>query len=224
MPKRLVPTLVLVLFALWPATSVGQDTSNDRWSARTADSVAARESSSTPSARRGGDGSGYAVDVESILDRFTILLTQTGDSIRGEVAVAAGEAQAVSGVVLDVAPGTAIFDESPPEREIHVTVARDSPCGPLGERTVGCGGYLFRDDRGRRTVVAGVVWVAPDLQARGGTVLRDTVLHELGHALGLQHYDEPYNGEFQIMRSVIGESVGGYRSGDRAGLADLAHG
>ena len=83
---------------------------------------------------------------------------------------------------------------------------------------------MYRDIDGRRTVVAGVVWIAPNLEARGGNVLRETVLHEFGHALGLDHYDDPHDGQFQVMRAVVGGGDGRYRTGDRSGLAGLARG
>jgi hypothetical protein len=57
--------------------------------------------------------------------------------------------------------------------------------------------------------------VAPD-------VLTGTVLHELGHALGLGHLPTKYDGQYQVMYPVGLPGVTDYRAGDINGLRWLA--
>lgn len=222
--KRLIPTLALGLLTVWPAGAVPGPSAPTLWTRTAHDAVAAPSQTSAPAAARHGNGAGYATEVDAVLPQFVVHLSPSAEAIRGEVLTAVSEAAAAGGLAFDMAPGNTPFDDTPAEREIHVTVSDSSPCGPLGDRTVGCGGHLYRDIDGRRTVVAGLVWIAPNLEARGRNVLRETVLHEFGHALGLDHYDDAHDGQFQVMRSVVGGGDGRYRSGDRSGLAGLGRG
>ena len=47
------------------------------------------------------------------------------------------------------------------------------------------------------------------------------LLHEMGHAIGLDHYDALYAGQRQMMASDITSDMTTYRQGDRNGIRDL---
>jgi hypothetical protein len=49
-----------------------------------------------------------------------------------------------------------------------------------------------------------------------------TLMHELGHGMGLGHYDSTYNGSYQLMRWADGPDT--IKSGDMNGLRDVAPG
>lgn len=77
-------------------------------------------------------------------------------------------------------------------------------------------------------------WVTTSLQAvvsictstvgRGGTLLLGTLQHEMGHALGLGHFNTTYLGQYQIMAAILRAGTVGYRAGDTAGIRHLAAG
>ncbi len=66
------------------------------------------------------------------------------------------------------------------------------------------------------------IWVTPTLLAYPGDLM-NTVLHELGHAAGLLHFDGTYQGTHQVMRSYLGDApLWYYQWGDENGLAATA--
>ena len=48
---------------------------------------------------------------------------------------------------------------------------------------------------------------------------RAVLLHELGHAVGLDHHSETFEGRRQVMNPYVEPTMSQYRSGDDAGLA-----
>lgn len=110
----------------------------------------------------------------------------------------------------------------PGETDLVVTVAAESEAPALAGGAVGY------------TTLARSVWAGADariLQAEvvlerefltsGSRAVRQLLLHELGHAAGLGHTDDPRQVMFP---SVTGETGTGYQQGDLAGLARVGAG
>jgi hypothetical protein len=55
----------------------------------------------------------------------------------------------------------------------------------------------------------------------GTTAELPIILHEFGHAMGLNHFDETFESAYQVMRSFVDPSMTSYRSGDTNGLRSL---
>lgn len=71
-------------------------------------------------------------------------------------------------------------------------------------------------------ISAARIWVDPDA-LEFPEAFSEILVHELGHAAGLDHYDTSFEGAKQVMRSVLELPLTGtYRSGDRNGLARTA--
>jgi hypothetical protein len=109
-------------------------------------------------------------------------------------------------------------------------VARDALSGEIVVRAVSstlCGGgaagcaqfYVRTDDLGqyvvdRVNVEIASVWVGTSLEL-------PIILHEFGHAMGLDHFDAFFENSYQVMRSFVDDSMTSFRSGDTNGLRSL---
>jgi hypothetical protein len=137
---------------------------------------------------------------------------QPWDAVDDVVAQAMAEAQYVTGVHFTWGAPAPSHDATG-FREIGVSVTSTSPCGPMSNPgTIGCGGY-FTDlvwVQGAAVYICGCILGDPEL-------LRSTVLHEFGHAIGLDHYWTEYHGRYQVM-SYSATDATRYRTGDVNGL------
>jgi hypothetical protein len=118
----------------------------------------------------------------------------------------------------NLAMGPTIGSHAGNDREITVSVGTSSPCGPLSfPGTIGCGGGWpdFANN-----VLGGQVFLCSCMVS--DPTLYGLVLHEIGHAVGLLHYDAGWQGQLQVMYPINQFGLSYYRSGDVSGLRKLA--
>jgi hypothetical protein len=143
------------------------------------------------------------------------------ESVRPELEEAAAEVEAATGGDLRVAPGVT-GDGEPGRGEIVVVVSSASPCSV--SVWIGCGGVQTMSGTLPNLIAtSGKVWLHPELLDLDGQDRQHVVSHELGHALGLRHYDAPFDGQTQVMHTSSYDAAS-YRSGDFAGLRFLHDG
>lgn len=155
---------------------------------------------------------GFSTYGDALLgERYEIRLVDSHrvEELRPHVTESVAAASAASGVPLTVLPGT-VAPTGPREGQIDIVVSSRSPCGGLW---LGCGGPNI--DGGR--IESGVVWINPRLFERPVHEMSNTVRHELGHTLGLAHYEYLHEDRVQTMHPTLFEASR-YESGDVAGL------
>lgn len=105
-----------------------------------------------------------------------------------------------------------------------VVAVSEGPDGCAGSsRRVGNTWQSWQPIGGGKSYVSSArVVICPKLYRYGRWQQSATIVHELGHAAGLGHYDSRYGGSTQVMRSVNHAPVRFYRRGDRHGLRYLA--
>lgn len=141
------------------------------------------------------------------------------EALRGAVQTAVNEIAAVSGVQIYVAPGTlpdTSPDREPGPREIFLSI--DATSDVCSGGWWGCGSpRTYEALNSREYIRSSRIWINPELMGRSASDQLHTVAHELGHALGLAHYQQIYNGEYQLMATGQWAATT-FRSGDRNGL------
>ena len=171
-----------------------------------------------PVAHHAGASGGYALFSSTarwLPGGYTIRLTGADARIeqyRDELTEAARTASATAGVPIRIAPGVG-GPVDPGRGEIAVVIGT----GPCGSGSIGCGGPALT----AREVVAGRVWVHPSGLGISAPQRANLAAHELGHALGLQHYEGSWTDGRQVMYPVLTGATA-YRAGDSAGLRHVA--
>jgi hypothetical protein len=115
---------------------------------------------------------------------------------------------------------------------IRITLSNGSPCGPLVSSstthgTIGCGGPESVELGGTTYHLRGNVWLSPSVQGANAGLAPVVIAHEIGHAIGLDHFDGRFTllgGEpvRQLMNSGVHDDPSDtgllYRSGDALGV------
>ncbi len=122
----------------------------------------------------------------------------------------------------DYAMGSRLSDPDLLLYTITVSLNSGNACG---DGAIGCAvTYYWPDPTGTYwEISAATVWISPSLLNEPPALLKETILHELGHAAGLDHFDGNYQGKHQVMRSYLDyDAIGSYQMGDQNGLAKSA--
>jgi hypothetical protein len=117
--------------------------------------------------------------------------------------------------ILTIGPDSS---SAPGKHEIVVGVTTVTSCGAFAS---GCYTGQAAYSNGQTVHVHGLVEMTPEAANNGYAI--SLLLHEMGHALGLGHYEDFYMGEKQIMSHAVSSDVTAYRQGDRNGIRDLVN-
>lgn len=165
-------------------------------------------------------GNGFAVIDGFAGNRgsYTIRLVDSAgiESLRPGLELAAARLADHTGGYFVVAPGTTTATE-PVSGEILVVVSSTSPCGGNWAGCAGPRSAEFDPVAGQWFLVTGKVWIHPTALTYSQVNRQHLLEHEIGHALGLLHYDSLYEGRYQVMHSMRYDAAT-FESGDVNGL------
>jgi hypothetical protein len=148
------------------------------------------------------------------IGRVVRMGADTPAEIRDMVARVVRDINDAAGVGLTIGPNA---NGPPTADEIVVRVTDQTICGPIAS---GCTSNAIAQSEGFGVVTNAVVEIQRDLLGSGYEL--PVLLHEMGHAMGLGHYNEPYGTQMQVMWGFVTPEMTSYRSGDRNGLRALA--
>ena len=176
---------------------------------------AANGGSSSSSSAPGQGFSVFSTSPRWIPTGYSIRLTGADarvEQLRDELEAAAAAAETATGTRVRVAAGRG-GAEQPSRGEITVVVGS----GPCGGGAIGCGGPAMTSSE----IVSGRIWIYPNGLSLSSADRRHLAAHELGHALGLQHYSGVWEGARQTMYPTT-QGITSFRSGDVGGLRYMA--
>ena len=146
-----------------------------------------------------------------LLDHYDVRIVESAgaDQVRPLVAEAVAAASAAGGQSLALHPDT-VAPTGPQRGQIDIVVSSSSPCGGWW---LGCGGPNIDDG----VITSGQIWINPRLFERPPAQMENTVRHELGHTLGLAHYEYYHEDKVQTMHPSRFDAPT-YEAGDTKGL------
>jgi len=180
--------------------------------------VAVAGTSATPSTETtepaATDGYAFMAGVGATrLGRIVRMDPSTPTAVRVIMRDVVNQINTASSAQLVIGPDTTA---PPTVDEIVVRVPEVTVCGPLA---AGCASNSIGTTEGIGVVTNAVIEIKRDLLGSGYEV--PILLHEMGHAMGLGHYDVPYRTQMQVMWNSVTPDMVAYRTGDRNGLAAL---
>ncbi|GAB3572866.1 hypothetical protein GCM10027406_00470 [Leifsonia lichenia] len=149
---------------------------------------------------------------------YTVRLVDTPgiEEMRAAVKASVDDVNAQHAARLTLAPGvTAARVASAGE----ILVAIDDTKCPT---SAGCASPGVRWMEGEYHAVSGLAWITPQVLRYTADQKQHVVAHELGHTLGLAHYDQTHQGATQLMHFASYEATT-LRTGDLAGLRFLSN-
>lgn len=212
----LAAALALLLVATSVTTGSGSGTSSSAPYAvlvRDGDLVVFAKGTGVSAPATSGDGYSLYADA-GLHPHYDVRLVQSPsiDAVRPYVEGAVAELRSATGQSVEVVAGYQ-EDHGPSVGEIDLVVSSSSPCRGWW---LGCASPVVADGR----IAAARIWINPRLFTKPVGFIENTVRHELGHALGLGHFNRSYDGEIQVMHATSFDATV-YRSGDIAGLRAL---
>lgn len=162
-----------------------------------------------PAAPPAGPPNGYAHNGRFPATAYTVRVHHSAASMAADVAWAAAQVSARSGVRLELGAPASSTRPDPDAREIVVYIGHT-----CGGSSVGCAERWI--DSSTLLVRRGAISVVE--QYRRHELLRPLLLHEFGHILGLDHNPGTYNGRFQVMYPNLRWEVTTLQQGDINGL------
>lgn len=167
-----------------------------------------------------GDGY-YLFDNANALDAVYTVRLQSSEgieTIRPHVEQAARELQSGTGLVVHVAAGTVPPGTQPGPGEIQVFVGPLPPvCPPTSAGCAGVFNYVRNELSGVRYISGSNAWINPVVLGYPADSRQHVISHELGHTLGLAHFDGAYYGGYQVMHSSSYDATS-FRDGDFNGI------
>lgn len=163
-------------------------------------------------------GPGYLLMNWAPSSSFVVRIHSSASALTDEVMAVAADVTLRSGITFALgapSPTTApdLIGSTP---EITVVVGSYCSAGAIGCAEMW--GQSGRTDEERRVIRDVRVSVVPEMLG-DPTTRRAVLLHELGHAVGLDHHAESFQGRRQVMNPYVDATMSAYRAGDDAGLA-----